>query len=202
MLRAVTYKPHGNSRLEYGPTRFPIVPVINGYAEGGDKVRVIAILTDGDNTTHNFLRYFAPEIEAIVGLKGLVCGGIEVIPTADSEDIDTQLKLFGDIIESIGDGEDIHACITYGTKPTPIVETMALNYAHRLKEDVTIGCIVYGRHNHDDDGQGKNGIYDTTALFRMDSMVNKLAETKTPNPKTAIKAMLRMAGGDDGGFEP
>ncbi|GHV37281.1 hypothetical protein FACS1894187_13610 [Synergistales bacterium] len=190
-LNSTVYKPCGNSKLAYGETRFPIIPVMSGYAESGDKARVIAIITAGENFKHNYETYFVPEIDAIVKAKGLEFNGIEVITTADSEDIDTQLRLFGDIIDKIGDNEEIYACITYGTKPTPIIETMALNYAYRLKKDISIGCIVYGRYLHGD--ANYNGmIYDTTALFFMDSIVNKLAEMKAPHPETAIKAMLGL----------
>jgi len=196
MLQPVTYEPRGNSKLKYGATRFPIIPVINGYAKSGDKVRVIAILTEGENFRHNYEKYFIPEINAIVKNKNLDFGKIDVINTADSEDIDTQLKLFGDVIDMIGDNEDVYACITYGTKPTPILETMALHYAYRLKKDVSIGCIVYGRFLHNDTNE-KNGIYDTTALFYMDSIVNKLAEIKVPHPETAIKAMLGVGDTDE-----
>ena len=95
--------------------------------------------------------------------------------------------------------EELYACITYGTKPTPIVESMALNYAYKLKKNVSVGCIVYGRfmnHNprltaeENEKNKENNGIYDTRALFFMDSMVNKLAEMKAPDPENAIRSML------------
>ena len=183
-----------------------VIPVINGYAECGDRIRIIAILTDGDNFKYNYDTYFETEINAILKEKGLVCDKIETIPTADSEDIDTQLKLFVDIIEKIGENEEIYACITYGTKPTPIVESMAISYAYKIKKNVSVGCIVYGRYinenprmTNEENAKNKenNGIYDTTALFYMDSIVNKLAENKAPNPEKAIRAMLE-AGENNG----
>jgi hypothetical protein len=169
------------------------VPLINGYAKHGDKVRVIAILTDGENFKHNYDTYFVQEIEQLAGKNGYEFDGIEVVTSPDKEDIDTQLALFADIIAKIGGGEEISACITYGTKPTPIVQTMALNYAYKLKKDSSIGCVVYGRFRH---GNPVGDIFDTTALFFMDSIVNKLAEMKAPNPETAIRAMLGIGGTD------
>ena len=189
MLKAVMYKPRGNSKLAYGETRFPIIPVINGYTEREDKIRVIAILTEGENFAHNYETYFVHEINEIVKKKGLNFNEIEIVRSPDSEDIDTQLNLFGDVINLIRDNEEIYACITYGTKPTPIIESMALRYAYRLKKDVSIGCIVYGRYTFND-ASDNNGIYDTTALFHMESVVNRLAELKISNPEIAIKAML------------
>ncbi|MCL2410418.1 MAG: TM1812 family CRISPR-associated protein [Treponema sp.] len=200
-LKSAVYPAKGNSKLEYGATRFPIIPVINGYAEKGDKIRVIAILTDGDNFNYNYETYFKTEISDIIKAKELILNEnkIEIIRTADSEDTETQLKLFLDIIISISDHQDIYACITYGTKPTPIIESMALNYAYKIKKDVSVGCIVYGRYVNDNPtltveenakNKENNGIYDTTSLFYLDSIVNKLADMKVPNPEKAIRAML------------
>jgi len=197
MLKAVTYPPHGNSRLQYGETRFPIIPVINGYAQEGDAIRIIVILTDGENFQHNYNTYFVPEVEALVEKKNLQLTGFEIIRTPDREDIDTQLRLFRDINDKIRDNEELYACITYGTKPTPIIESMALNYAVQNKTNTTVGCIVYGRYFHDDINCN-NGIYDTTALFRMDRIVNELAKKKVKNPERAIRLMLDFALEQDG----
>jgi hypothetical protein len=192
-LDRIIYKSTGNNRLAYpNTTRFPIVPVINGYADAGDRIRVVAVLTDGENFRHNYEAYFVEEIQSIVETKGLFFDGIEIISSADSEDIDTQLKLFLDLTTAIHDGDQVSDCITYGTKPTPLVQTLALNYAYRLKKNVMIGCVAYGRFDH----ASKQGlIYDTTALFYMASIVNKLAEMKAPNPEKAIRALLAL--GDD-----
>jgi hypothetical protein len=194
LLKPVTYTSAGNSRLTYGATRFPVIPLINGYAKCGDKVRVIAILTDGANFKHNYETYFVPEITTLATNNGYEFDEIEVVTTPDKEDIDTQLTLFTDIIAKINDNEEIFACITFGTKPTPIVQTMALNYAYKLKKDTSIGCVVYGRFRH---GSPVGDIFDTTALFYMDSLVNKLAEIKAPHPQVAIKVMLGIGGTED-----
>jgi len=197
-LKPVTYVPSGNSKLEYGETRFPIIPVINGYAGDGDKIRVIAILTGGANFKHNYEKYFVPEITELAAKKGYEFAGVETIGSPDSEDIETQLALFIDLIATVGDGEEIYACITYGTKPTPIVQFIALNYAYKLKKDASIGCIAYGRFMHNDEnGHGIGRIYDQTALFYMDSIVNKLADLKAPHPEAAIRAMLGIGGPTD-----
>jgi hypothetical protein len=196
LLVPVLYEPSGNTKLKYGETRFPIIPVINGYAERGDKIRVITILTDGESFNHNYETYFAPEIAGLAARNGYEYSGAEIINAPDDEGIDSQMRLFMDIVTKIDDGEEVCACITYGTKPTPIVLTMALNYAYKLKHDVSVGCVVYGRFMH---GGGHNTgiIYDTTALFYMDGIVNRLAEMKAPNPEQAIRAILGAGDGDE-----
>jgi hypothetical protein len=127
MLKPVTYAPAGNSRLTYGATRFPIIPLINGYAERDDRVRVIAILTDGENFKYNFETYFVPEVTELASNNGYEFDGIEVVKTPDREDIDTQLALFTDIITKTGDDEELFACITFGTKSTPIVQKLKVH---------------------------------------------------------------------------
>jgi hypothetical protein len=106
--------------------------------------------------------------------------------------MDVQLKLFADIASAIKPNEEIYACISYGTKPMPLVLTMVLNYAHGLIENTSVGCVVYGRLPHTDDVSGGSLIYDTTSLFHMNSVVNKLSEMKPDNPIDAIKIMLGM----------
>ena len=191
-LTPVKYIAQGNAKLEYREeTRFPVIPLINGYAGKGDKIRVIAVLTDGDNFNYNYETYFKPEIAALTERNGYDLKVIEVINTPDSEDIESQLRLFADIIAKVGDNEELHACITYGTKPTPIVQIMALNYAYRLKTNASVGCVAYGRFLHNDEnGHGVGRIYDQTALFYMGSIVNKLAEIKKADPEKAIRALL------------
>ena len=203
MLEAVVYKPAGNPRLEYpSKTRFPIVPVINGYAQAGDAVRVIVILTEGEktnarNTNENYRKFFEPEIKELCATKGIDLAEIEIIRTPDKEDMDTQLELFSNIADAINPGDEIYACISYGTKPMPIVLTLALNYAVKLKEDVSVGCTVYGRFPHYDEGNSDSIIYDTTPLFHMDSIISKLAEVKAKDPAKVIKLMLGLEPAED-----
>ena len=201
-LKPLRYEARGNAKLVYGETRFPIVPVINGYAEKGDRVRVLAILTEGDNFSYNYETYFVPEIAALAEKNGYAFEGIEIISSPDSEDIDTQLVLFADIISRIGYNEEIHTCITYGTKPTPIVQFMALNYINELKKetptDTPIKCVAYGRFLHNDyEGQGVGRIWDQTALFYMNATVNALAKNRAADPEKAIRIMLGLEAVED-----
>ena len=189
MLKPVLYESLGSDRLGYGETRFPIIPVIANYTTADDSVKIVAIITEGDSFQHNFDAYFVPEVTTLSEKIGFQFEGIDVIRTPDSEDISVQLALFGDIIDKVRDNDELYACITYGTKPTPIILSMAMNYAYRLKENTTVECIVYGRYDH----VAKSGrIFDTTALFYMDSIVNRLAELKTENPTDTIKALLNI----------
>ena len=98
LLKAATYLPVGNDRLAYGETRFPIIPVIAGYANQGDRIRVIAIKTEGNNYEHNYDTYFVPEVQALCKQKGLCFNAIEAVSTPNKETIEVQLKLFSDTV--------------------------------------------------------------------------------------------------------
>ena len=191
-LKETHYQPDGCPELEYGKTRFPIVPVIANSVKKDDNVRIICILTDGENFKHNYDTYFVPEITDLQKEIGFRFNQVEIIDVSDTENIDTHLKLFTDIISVIKDNEDLYACITYGTKPTPVVLSMALNYAYKLKKNTTVERIVYGRFLHFNKELNKTEgyLYDTTPLFYMDSIVNKLSEIGAPHPEDAIKTML------------
>ena len=196
-LKPIVYKAHGNSKLDeygtkYGQTRFPIVPVINGYAEKGDRIRVIAIVSEGENFRHNYDTYFVDEVNNIVKENKYVFDGIEKISTPDEEGIEAQLKLLAELLDKINDNEEVSACITYGTKPLPIVQFIALNYAGKIKADTTIGCIAYGRFLHTEEEQNIGRIWDQTALFYIDSIVSKLAQNQVKNPDEVIKAWFDL----------
>lgn len=189
-LDAVRYQPVGNDRLAYGETHYPIISVIAGYARPGDTVRVIAVKTEGENYERNFNQYFLKEVLPLCESMGLRFEGVEVISSPDEETIEVQLKLFSDIVAKLATDEELYACITYGRKPTPIVLSMALNYAQRLKKGSSVECIVYGQYFHNEQKLGY--IYDTTSLFYMDSIVNKLAEMRASDPEKAIRLMLGL----------
>lgn len=196
-LQAAIYSSKNNAALAYGETRFPIIPVINAYASNEDNIRIIAIKTDGENYEYNYNTYFKPEVEKIVKDKNLKLDEIEIIKSEESEDIETHLKLFFDLISSLNDNEEIFACITYGTKPTPIIEFIALDYAYKLKKDISIGCIVYGRYAHRFPNDINNGIYDLTSFFHLNSALRYLADMKVNDPESAIKALFGFGSEED-----
>ena len=49
------YHAADNQLLEYGKkVSFPIIPVINAYAEEGEEIEVISVVSDYENAEHNF----------------------------------------------------------------------------------------------------------------------------------------------------
>lgn len=127
------------------------------------------------------------EIEALSQKKGFTYTLKEVrVPYNNA--IDTELALFSELIDCTADEDTLFACLTYGSKPFPLVQIMALNYAHRIRKNVSIGCIVYGGLDHNN---GNMEVYDITSLLYIDEAVRLMAEQKIENPTELIKNLLK-----------
>lgn len=187
-LKQALYEPRGNERLAYGPTSFPIIPVINGYTLPGEEIRVILVIQDHEPCRVNS-ETFRAELEALCSSKQLRCPAIEEICVPFDDSVATHIATFQKLIDHIHDGDDLHACITYGSKPSPMVELMALRYARQVKKDTYISCIAYGQVNF---RTGEAGIYDETALAHLDDIIRVLAQSGDPNPKAALDQIIGM----------
>lgn len=185
-VKKVIYKTNGNDRLEYNKeTAYPMISMMNGYIENGENAEVILVCPEYDNCKEN-AEEIKKEIAQLAAEKNFSYD-IKIVSTPYSETIDTHLKRFTDTINFINDGDTLFICNTYGSKPTPIIQTMVANYAYRALNNVTIGCIVYGQFDHN---TGESTIYDITALFHMDEIVNNLAKLKVKNPTDKIRQIL------------
>ena len=186
LVRSV-YQADDNERLVYGETAFPIIPVINGYVENGEEIVIIPIMADYENVRGNYT-YFKDEVKNLCDSRSIKYSFDESVTIPYNNFIETELDLFGKLIERFDDGDTIYSCITYGTKPFPIIQTMAMNYAYRIKKNVSIGCVVYGAMDHN---TNKSAIYDVTSLFYVDETIRLLAEQKVKDPMPFIKNLLK-----------
>ena len=187
-LNQSVYEPQGNMRLTYGPTRFPIIPVINGYAEPGDEIHMILVVSDHPNCRYN-KQLFCEEFEALCASKNLRCAGIDEVVVPYDDAVSTHIATFQALIDRIADGDDLHACITYGSKPSPMVELMALRYARRMMKNTFISCIVYGQFDH---VSKTSKLYDETALAQLDDIMQSLADMGDPNPRQTLDAIISL----------
>ena len=179
-LKKVHYEAVDNSRLEYGKTCFPIVPVVNGYLEQGEEFELIVITPEQEDTIRN-CTVLKEEIKELCAKKQIIFEEetqFKVISVAYADDIDTQLDTFRKVIKELQSEDEIYACITYGSKPAEIVELMALRYARQIRENVFIGCIVYGKV---DWRNSLAWIYDVTALVHLDDIIQTISGMKNPD---------------------
>lgn len=185
-LRKQVYTAVDNSKLQYNkPISFPILAVINGYAQKDDAIEVITIKADYINAENNYKK-FQIELDELAKEKGFLYT-LKTVDVSYSDELNVQLEVFQKLIDLTENNDTLYACISYGSKPTPLIENLALNYAYRIKKDVSIGCMVYGAI---DFNTKQANIYDITSLFYMDEIVRILAENKVSNPTKYIKALL------------
>ena len=195
-LQCSRYEAVGNERLRFdGNTRFPLMAVINAYAEPNEEIRVLTVTPDTDSARIHE-QQLRDELASLQEEKGFICRGVEAIPITYAGDVDTQLELFRKLLPYFEEGDTLYACLTYGTKPMPIAELMAIEYAYRVVEDVAIGCLVYGELDHSAGEPAPMRIFDITSLIRLDEIVRMLAEHRVSDPINIINRILDFGEGE------
>lgn len=195
-LQCSRYEAIGNDLLIFEKdTRFPLMSVINAYAERGEEIRVITItpVTESSRIHEQQLR---DELASLQVEKGFICSGVEVIDITYAGDVDTQLELFRKLLPYFEKGDTLYACLTYGNKPMPIAELMAIEYAYRVVDDVSIGCLVYGELDHSAGNPAPMRVFDITSLIRLDEIVRMLAEHRVAEPMNIINRILDFGEGE------
>lgn len=176
---------------------FPILATINNFVSKNEKIIIVPVIIkgkiDGEVSNKNY-ELFLAELEEMKKDIGFEYDLLPVYKNGD-ETVDTQIKLFSKLIGVVEKDDELFACLTYGTKPIPIIINMALNYAYKVKENVEIRKVVYGaRPWNAPPGSDIGEIYDVTPLFYIDSAINSLAKLKLTNPEDALRAMLGVEG--------
>lgn len=77
-LAAYRYQPVGNSLLKLDmDTNYPIVPVINGYAEEGETIKVYAVISNPEYAQDNY-NLLCSQVNEVCKNKGINCpDGVE-----------------------------------------------------------------------------------------------------------------------------
>lgn len=196
-LSPVQYVAVDNQKLHFGTpgdppreTAFPILPVLNGYTDSGEEIELIVLTEEYEKSKENF-EILSGEVKALCEEKNVTLrnGRITQIMIPYEDGIDAQLLAFQKIIDRIEDEDELHACITYGSKPGEIVELMALRYARMIKKNTFIACVAYGNV---DFKNGKAWIYDETALAQLDDIMRVLSQNGDKNPKETIQKILEL----------
>lgn len=187
-LSSSVYQAVGNKSLQYDKEiAFPIIAVMNAYVAEGETAEILAIKQNDKRTDRNY-EIFKEQVEAFMDDKKCMCR-ITVISVPYEEVVDTHLYTFAKLIEKIEEGDELYACMTYGSKPVPIVEMLALNYAYQVMERTSVECVVYGQFNHE---TGDMKIYDVSSLFFMDEIVKRISDLKPSDPLGYIRTVLDM----------
>ncbi|GAB4270835.1 hypothetical protein [Thermincola ferriacetica] len=204
-LKPYKYDALGNHRLAYDrETCFPIIPVIYNNVNPEEKIKVIIMKTkfdpDNERERNNYLitednvKKLEDELRDLAAEKNFSYE-ITTIQRPFEDRKMAHMELYKNIISMFEDEDILFADITYSMKTVPIILFAAFRYAYSLKKDVEIGCISYGNLNFlEPDPVLKAKIYDVTALFYIDSVVESVSRMNSDNPEALIDIMLDLKG--------
>ena len=169
---------------------FPIAALMNGYAQQGEEITVVTLYPEGNEAYESSRQALEEDIRVVQARCGFT---YNILPIAISEQelAYEHLQTYSRLLDAIEDGDELYVCCTFGTKPTPIIEMMAVNSAYKLKKDVAIGCVVYGKVEFYAEPKIFT-IYDITSLFYMTQIANELADQGIGNPGQAIRRILQI----------
>lgn len=187
------YIPVDNEKLRYDKeVHYPIINVINAFAEPNEEVELVTVIADYDNSKVNY-KTLISEVEELEKAQNITVKKTECSIPYDSS-LDTQLEMFEKLIANMKDNDKLYCDITYGTKVMSQILTMSVNYGYRVNNNVTLGCIVYGEKEHN---TGAQKIYDITSLNYLDEIVRMMAETKVKEPLKRIRTLLKWGDSDE-----
>ena len=167
---------------------FPVLVSLDKSLKKGDDFRITVIEPKHDNVPGNFERFKA-ELMQILKDKEIEydTDSINEIVIEYSEDDEVHFELFEQLISCIKDEEKLYTCITYGSKPMPLIMLMSLNYVYSFCKNTFIESIVYGQYNH---LTGAAMLYDVSSLFYMNSAVNNISLLNIDDPLGYIKKII------------
>ncbi len=162
-------------------TSFPIRQIMHNTLRAGDIAKVIAIVLENDDTMAS-LEVFRKEMQQ-EGVA-LTAENFSVITIPENQKTETLLRLCQSLIDALPEVSRVYACITYGTKPIPLVTINALICAEKMKRELEIGGIYYGElprvggkaRNTDAAGNALGKLYDITALYRISGIISQISE--------------------------
>ncbi len=168
-------------------TAFPIVPVIAATLQPGDTATVVAVRQQntGRNRNMDILRR---ELEGL----GRSNWTLRDLTVPESQEKDLLLGLFAEMIGCLQDDTCYYACMTFGTKTYPVVLFSALSYADKIRRNTQI-CGIYYREVLRTQGKMRESrLYDVTALFTLNSLVDLVAGMDCDAKEPMIRRMLEL----------
>ena len=196
-LKKYQYHACGNDKLEMdGETRFPIMTAIAGYVRPEEEFEVIVVVQNTEDAKNN-CSLLREEVQAFCETKNLKFADSCIRPVYVPVDqkVTANVDIFQKLIDYVEDGDELFACITFGTKPMSMALLMLIRYAFRLLENVSVRCVVYGevdRSGGADPSDWTGYVYDETALVSLDEITSMLAKQKVKNPKDIIRTIIGL----------
>ena len=174
-LDSMNYYGTGNVNSSYNkPVIYPINAVLAENLKKNDDVKIVLLRTldkAGNSGINSGL--FIQELDEInAGIGAKIS-----YETLDSDFIETKnnhetrLKA---MLDKIDENCQIHADITFGPKPLPMILMCVLSFAERIL-NCDVKTVVYGKVNFDDNNKaGSPELYDVTSLYYLNNLTNSM----------------------------
>jgi len=193
-VEAIQYPVDGNMAIEYEkPIRCPIHGVLAKTLIKDDQVKVIYILTAGENSECE--RNKTAYIEELEGINK----EIGAILSYDSIEIDfeptkkTYNKLITDLAEKIPENAEIYADTTFGFKAIPLSLFCALRFVEEFR-DAVVQYIVYGKveFNKETRKLEKPMLYDITSLYYLFKLMGSMGASNANDALETLKDFFAL----------
>jgi hypothetical protein len=184
----------GNKAIEYEkPVRCPIDGILAKTLKKGDQVKVIYILTAGENSEceQNKSSYIE-ELEGINKEVGAVFSydtvEIDFEPTKK-----TYNKLITDLAEKIPENAEVYVDTTFGFKAIPLSLFCALRFVEEFR-DAVVQYIVYGKveFNKETRKPEKPMLYDITSLYYLFKLMGSMGASNAEDAMKTLKDFFAM----------
>jgi hypothetical protein len=193
-VEAVQYPTDGNKAIEYEkPVRCPINGILAKTLKKDEQVKVIYILTTGENSEcERNKKTYIEELEGINREIGAVLSydtiEIDFEPTKK-----TYNKLITDLAEKIPDNAEIYTDTTFGFKPETLSLFCALRFVEEFREAV-VQYIVYGKveFNKETRKTEKPMLYDITSLYYLFKLMGSMGASNAENAMETLKDFFAM----------
>ena len=187
-VEAIQYPVDGNKHIEYEkPVRCPINGILAKTLEKNEKVKVIYVMTSGENSEcEQNKKTFIEELEEINREIGAELSydtvKIDFLPTKQ-----TYNKLITDLAEKIPDNAELFADITFGFKPEILSLFCALRFVEEFR-DAVVQYIVYGKVEFNKETREAENpmLYDITSLYYLFKLMGSIG---TGNAEDALKTL-------------
>jgi hypothetical protein len=157
----------------------PISYLLEQNVEPGDNVTIITGVTHTPEPQENY-RLLKEDLEGILAAHQAK-GEFIVIDEPDFEEDREQMdsltfnEFFKDVSDQLQSGDRIYADMTFGMKCYTLGMYIAMEYAAKACEDLSIEQVVYSqRYRGEGSAPATSDIIDISSLFYISSIVNKV----------------------------
>jgi hypothetical protein len=195
----LVYPVDGNKSIEYDrPVRCPVNAILAKTLKKGEQVRVIYILTNGENSyCEENKEIFITELKDI----NLEIGAIINFDTIDTDTIELEFlptkrvynKLITDLKEKIPENAELYTDITYGFKPEILSLLCALRFVEEFR-NVDVKYLIYGKveTKKGTTTKVKPMIYDITSLYYLFKLIGSMDATDEETASNILKDFFAL----------